>query len=140
MRDFVIDANVLMSMLISGKAIYRTLLKDYNFFSSDFAFVEIEKYQEIIQEKAKLDEDSFQQFSYLVFSQVHFMPTYVIKTGSKQKAILLVKDIDIKDAPYVALSLQLNLTLLTRDVPLYKGLRKQGFQKVQLFDSFLRNA
>ncbi len=140
MRDFVIDANVLMSMLISGKAIYRTLLKDYNFFSSDFAFVEIEKYQGMIQEKAKLDEDSFQQFSYLVFSQVHFMPAYVIKTESKQKALLLVNDIDVKDAPYVALALQLNLTLLTRDLPLYKGLRKKGLQKVQLFDVFLRNA
>ena len=49
MRDVVVDANVLMSMLISGKAIYKTLLSDYTFFSSDFAFIEIEKYQRIIR-------------------------------------------------------------------------------------------
>ena len=59
MRDFVLDANVLMSMLISGKAIYKSLLKDYTFMSSDFAFIEIEKYQDIIQNKTKIDTENF---------------------------------------------------------------------------------
>lgn len=66
MRDAVVDANVLMSMLISGKAIYKTLLSDYTFFSSDFAFIEIEKYQRIIRQKSRLETDSFQRFSYLL--------------------------------------------------------------------------
>ena len=122
MKDFVIDTNVLMSILISGKAIYRHLLQQYTFFSSDFAFIEIEKYQDTILKKTKLDEDSFRHFSYFVFSNVHFMPSYVVNKEAKQKAIDLVADIDIKDAPHVALALQLNLILLTRDIPLYKGL------------------
>lgn len=63
MRDFILDANVLMSMLISGKAIYKSLLKEYTFFSSDFAFIEIEKYQEMIQNKTKIDAENFRNFS-----------------------------------------------------------------------------
>ena len=68
------------------------------------------------------------------------MPTYLIEEEAKQKAIKLVKDIDVKDVSYVALSIQLDLTLLTRDIPLYEGLRKKGFRNVQLFDVFLRNS
>ncbi len=34
MRDFVLDANVLMSMLISGKAIYKPLLQEYTFINN----------------------------------------------------------------------------------------------------------
>ncbi len=51
MRDFVLDANVLRLMLISGKAIYKPLMGEYTFISSDFAFIEIEKYQALIQRK-----------------------------------------------------------------------------------------
>jgi predicted nucleic acid-binding protein len=86
MRDFVIDANVLISMLISGKAMYRGLLKDYTFISSDFALVEIEKYHNLIRQKTRLDVDTFHQFSYYVFSNVHFMPSYLIQNQVKDKA------------------------------------------------------
>ncbi len=140
MRDFILDANVLMSMLISGKAIYKPLLREYTFISSDFAFIEIEKYQTLIQNKTRIDIENFRQFSYFLFSHIHFMPAYLVEKDAKQKAIILVKDIDPKDVSYVALSIQLNLTLLTRDISLYEGLQKKGFRNVQLFDAFLRNA
>jgi hypothetical protein len=44
MTDFVIDANVLMSILISGKAGYRPILTFNNFILPDFALIEVEKY------------------------------------------------------------------------------------------------
>lgn len=43
MTDFVIDANVLMSILISGKAGYRPILTFNNFILPDFALIEVEK-------------------------------------------------------------------------------------------------
>lgn len=140
MKTYIVDANVLMSILISGKAVYRTLLSEYVFLSSDFSFIEIDKYQKIILQKAKLDTDSFKHFSYFVFSNVHFLPSYVIDENVKQKAIALISDVDIKDVAYVALPMQLDLTLLTRDQVLHDGLRKKGFRNIQMFDEFLRNA
>jgi predicted nucleic acid-binding protein len=128
-----------MSMLISGKAIYRTLLKECLFISSDFALIEIEKYNEMIQQKTRLDKDTFQAFSYFVFSNINFMPSYLIDNQVKTKAKILVSDIDPKDVSYVALAMQLDVMLLTRDKPLYEKLKKKGFRKVQLFDEFLRN-
>ncbi len=43
-----------MSILISGKAIYKPLLNYYNFILPDFALVEIDKYKETIFEKTKM--------------------------------------------------------------------------------------
>lgn len=104
MRDFVIDADVLMSILISGKASYRQILRFYNFVLADFALIEIDKYREVIIAKTKKSDDELIMWT----------------------------------ASYVALAMQLDLVLLTRDVPLYKGLKKLGFRKVTLFEEFLR--
>jgi hypothetical protein len=44
MTDFVIDTNVLMSILISGRAGYKPIFTFKNFILPDFALIEIEKY------------------------------------------------------------------------------------------------
>lgn len=139
MADFIIDANILMSILISGKASYRPILNYYRFIVPDFVFLEIEKYSSIILEKTKLNEEEFKQWSYFVFSQIRAFPRYVLSEDVLIKSNHLLKDIDPKDTSYVALSMELSLVLLIRDDILYKGLRKKGFRKVMKFDDFLRN-
>jgi predicted nucleic acid-binding protein len=139
MSDFIIDANILMSILISGKASYRPILNYYRFIVPDFVFLEIDKYSSIILEKTKLNEEEFKQWSCFVFSQIRTFPRYILSEDLLIKSNHLLKDIDLKDTSYVALSMELNLVLLTRDDILYKGLRKKGFRKVMKFDDFLRN-
>ncbi len=92
-----------------------------------------------IQEKSRLSEDQIRTFSYHIFSKLTFLPEYVLTIDAKEKAFTLTTNIDIKDTAYVALALQLDLILLTRDKKLVKGLKKKGFRKVQLFDEFLDN-
>jgi predicted nucleic acid-binding protein len=53
MIDFVIDANFLMSILISGKASYKTILSFNNFILPDFVFIEIEKYKKFLLKRQK---------------------------------------------------------------------------------------
>lgn len=136
--DFVIDANILMSMLISGKASYRPLLTYYNFILPDFVLVELEKHKEVLKSKTKMQQDEFLQWSYFVFSQLTILPNYTLSKESLEKSEKLLDKIDLKDVTYVALAMQLDLTLLTRDKPLYEGLRKQKFKKVVLFEDFLQ--
>ena len=138
MTDHVIDANILMSILISGKASYKPLLTFYNFILPDFVLVEVEKYRHVLKNKSKLKDDEFLQWTYFVFSQVTVLPQYVLNDESLEKAKKLLDKVDLKDVPYVALAMQLDLPLLTRDVPLSEGLRKQGFRKVLLFEDFLQ--
>jgi hypothetical protein len=37
----------------------------------------------------------------------------------------------------LALSIELDIPLITRDEPLYKGLRKKGYKNVTLFSDFV---
>jgi predicted nucleic acid-binding protein len=137
--NFVIDANVLMSILISGKAIYKPLLNYYNFILPEFALVEIDKYKELIFEKTLMKKNEMINFSYSVFSEITILPNYVMDDYAIEKAVELTKNIDIKDVTYIALSMQLDLMLLTRDKKLIKGVKKKKYNKIMLFDDFLRN-
>jgi predicted nucleic acid-binding protein len=138
MIDFVIDANVLMSMLISGRAGYRTILSFNNFILPDFALIEIEKYKDILRSKTKMSQNQFVEWTYFVFSNLTILPQYVLEQEIVEKSQTLLEKIDLKDITYVALAMQLDLPLLTRDNSLYEGLRKQGFRKVILSEDFLQ--
>jgi len=138
MTDFVIDANVLMSVLISGKAFYRIILSQFNFVLPDFALIELEKYEDLLKRKSRMNEEELTRWTYFVFSQINFLPHYALNSQFVDQAERLLENIDLKDTSYVALAMQLDLVLLTRDIPLHKGLRKRGFKKVMLFEDFLR--
>lgn len=138
MNDFVIYANVLMSILISGKASYRPILANFNFIVPDFGLVEIEKYTDVLKTKTRMNEEELSRWTYFVFSQINVLPHYILTGECLKKTFKLLEKVDLKDTSYVALAMQLDLILLTRDIPLYNGLKKQGFRKVMLFEEFLR--
>ena len=48
---YVIDANVLMGALISGKSVYKTVFGTFDLIMPDFGLVEIEKYRQTIFSK-----------------------------------------------------------------------------------------
>ena len=64
MRDYMMDANILMSILISGRSDYRPLLTYYNFLLPEFVLVEIEKYSHIIKKKSRRNEQEFLLWTY----------------------------------------------------------------------------
>ncbi len=136
-REFIIDANVLFSCLISGKEFYLRLLADNRLFTADFALEEIQIYQERILTRSKLSPEQLSRFVLDVFSRLTIVPNLLVTTQSYYQAFLLCRDIDPKDTPYVALYLQLNIPLLTRDKPLAQGLRKQGFTNIVILDELL---
>lgn len=137
--DFVLDANVIMSILISGKAYHREVLADTRYCSVDFVFDEISKYQAVIQTKAKLSRPSLQRFVFDIFSLITVIPSFVINDEDWQYAAKICQTVDSRDVAYVALSKATNFPLVTRDKPLYTGLRKKGFRNVILFDEFLNS-
>lgn len=69
-----------------------------------------------------------------VFERITVVPNLIISTQSYYQAFILCRDIDPKDTDYVALSLQLGITLLTRDKPLSDGLRIKGFTNIIILD------
>jgi predicted nucleic acid-binding protein len=53
-QNYVIDSNVLFSAFISGKDVYELVFSEHTIYLPDYAFREIEKYQERILKKTKL--------------------------------------------------------------------------------------
>lgn len=135
--DYVIDANVLISMLISGSARYQSIAEIRRFSTPSFALVEIEKYKDTIFQKSHLSENETRQYGYRLFSKITVCPDFTITATARSKAETLAVDIDAKDTDYLALAIQLDQILLTRDKPLFTGLRKKGFRQVMMFDEFL---
>jgi predicted nucleic acid-binding protein len=58
---------------------------------------------------------------------------------SKQKAMELCKDIDEKDAPYVALAIEMDVPVISNDKKLYKGLKEKGFANIILLEDIINN-
>ncbi len=137
--DFVVDTNVLMSFLISGNSSYKPLLKCYNFFLPEFGLIEIDKYQHIIFEKTKLEKNNLIDFSYFLFSEITILPNYIFDKEILKRAIYLTGNVDIKDVTFVALSMQLNIPLITRDEKLIKGMKKKKYNNIILLKDFLQN-
>lgn len=137
MIDYILDANVIISALISGKADTKALFQYYNFSSPEFLFNELDTHKNVILSKTRFDTQDLNAFTISIFKNLNVLPHFVLSTESLEKSHNFTKNVDTKDLYYVALAIELNQILLTRDKPLERELRKQGFRKVMMFDMFI---
>jgi len=138
MFDYILDTNVIMSILISGKSSYKPIVMFNRFVTIDYIFKEIEEYKETIFDRSKLERNQLVDYTNQILSKIPVLPRYVVSEENIKMASELTKDIDFNDIWFIALSLEYDLTLLTRDVKLFNGLIKKGFKKIMLFDQFLK--
>ena len=135
---FVFDANILMAVLIGGRAFHRVIFETFDVIAPDFALTEIDKYSSLIVSKAKLTWAEHSQYAQSIFANVSIVPRYLIEAESISKATQLIGETDPKDISYVALAIQTNTILVTRDKPIVEVARRRGFRRILLFDEFLR--
>lgn len=137
MKKYVTDANVIFSCLISGRDVYLKFFSEYKIYLPDFALLEIQLYQMEILRKTKLPVEQLKEYSLSLFDKITVVPNLLISTRNYMQAFQLCKDIDEKDTPYVALTLELEAELLSKDDELIHGLRAKGFQQlISLKDFF----
>lgn len=136
--SYVIDANVLMSALISGKPFYKITFEALEPIIPDFALIEIDKYKERITAKSKFNDDEMRSFTLNLFQRLTVLPNYYLTEESLLTAERLIDTVDPKDISYLALAIQTNSILLTRDRPIYLAARQKGFRRIMLFDDFLQ--
>lgn len=76
---------------------------------------------------SKTSEEETYEFLFKIINKITFINEENISTGNFIEAYRLCKDVDEKDTPFVALSLELGYKIWTRDDELKSGLRKKGF-------------
>ena len=137
MNQFITDANVIFSCLISGRDQYLHVVAENKFYLPDFALTEIQIYQELITAKSPMAGQQLRDYTLHLFEKLIVVPNFLISTQSYYQAFMLCKEIDEKDTVYVALSLEFGYPLLTKDTELVLGLRQRGFVNVVLLSEFL---
>ncbi len=126
----VVDTNILFSLLLRGEtALRKRFLTDSapTFHCPRFVFVELFKHKERITQATALSEDELLECLYELLARVHFVEEGGIPLGTWMEARRLCRDVDPKDAPFIALTLHLDGRLWTGDDELKAGLRAKGF-------------
>jgi predicted nucleic acid-binding protein len=128
-RKIIVDTNILFSSLRAKNSKLRILLEreDLHFYTPNFLMVEIFKHKERILQKSKATEDEVYEILYKTLHQITFINEETISLGNFIEAYKLCGDIDEKDTPFVALTLELEGELWTKDDVLKRGLIKKGF-------------
>ena len=126
----VIDTNLVFSAMIPRASEIREILFESNikFYSPNILITEIYKHKDKLIKHSKLNESEFYLYFNGIIELIKFSPTDFIGLESRQKAYDLCHDVDIKDTPFLALSIELAIPLWTGDKKLKEGLRKKGFQ------------
>lgn len=128
-KSVVVDTNLIFSALIPKASIIRDTIFESNivFFAPNYLISEIFKHKEKLNKASKLTEDEFYIYFNGLIEHIKFVPIDLISLESRQKAYDLCKKIDLKDIPFVALSIDLNIPLWTGDKKLKNGLKSKGF-------------
>lgn len=104
----ILDTNILISGLIKENSIIRDILvsNKIEFFAPEFVLTEIQKHHELIQKKSGLNETEFYfTFGYLMRKVKIIKKDYYANNLLKAKEIM--KDIDIYDSEFLALSMSI---------------------------------
>lgn len=127
----VVDANIIFSALLNADSTFLSTISDnkYKFVSPYFLFVELFKHKEKILKYTKISEADLLITLDALLSNIRFVPLNMLTLQSRQNAYDLCKDIDINDAPFVALAIEYNGLIWTGDRKLINGLTAKGFNK-----------
>ncbi len=125
----ITDTNKLFSAALSTNGtIAQTLFSDEDrFIIPHFTMIELFKYKAKLITLTKKTEVEVLEILYHILLQVDFYNEKSLSLKARQQAYDLCKDIDPKDAVFIALCLELDAPLWTGDKKLIKGLLAKGF-------------
>ncbi len=128
----VVDTSIFFSLLLRRDAGLRKRFLTNNattFHCPRFVFVELFKHKERIAQATALSEEELLECLYELLARVHFLDEGSIPIGTWVEARRLCRDVDPKDAPFVALTLHVDGRLWTGDIALQAGLKAKGFDR-----------
>jgi predicted nucleic acid-binding protein len=124
------DSNIIFRALRSPHSRTREILlrEDCLFLTPNFLFAEIFKYKEKILLRSPATAVEVYEYLTLMLRRIHFVNEELVSLGNRIQAHRLCGDIDEKDTPFLALTLELEAKLWTSDEELKIGLTKKGFR------------
>jgi len=128
-KRVIIDTNIIFKSLRSKYSIYRDIMdkSDLEFYCPNYLISEIFKHKERLIKASKVGEEEVYELLEKTLQRINFINEEFISLGNLIYANRLCKDIDEKDTLFVALSLEFEAQLWTKDDILKNGLKQKGF-------------
>ena len=126
----VVDTNVFFSLLLRRDTPARRRFfadASHSFYGPRFLFVELFKHKERIAKATDLSEEGVLECLHELLARIQFVEEGSIPIGTWMEARRLCRDMDLKDSPFVALTLHLDGLLWSADEELKAALRAKGF-------------
>ncbi|MFN7119446.1 MAG: PIN domain-containing protein [Saprospiraceae bacterium] len=131
MKIIIVDTNIVFSAILNAQSNIGEILFNNNekleFYSSEYLREEIDRHRARILELAKTTETQVNEVIFQVYKQISFISDQQIPFSIWAASAPLVRDIDMDDLPFVALTTYLDGKLWTGDVKLLNGLRAKGY-------------
>jgi predicted nucleic acid-binding protein len=140
MRSLVLDSNIIFSSLLKDSAARKIILSDiFELFAPEFLFTEINKYKRKIVEKTGLGKNNFEFLLLLLQSHVAVI-SFKEFSGFLSEAEELMKNIDLKDAPFIALALKLGIPIWSNDLHFKKQNKVLSYTTDEIISSFVERS
>lgn len=127
----VVDTNILFSALLrKGSRFTEVLLtSDRRFLINELVMVELFKHKERIVQLSRLSDEDVVYLFYELMRELELFKEELVAPANRAKAAELCQDVDVTDAPHVAIALETAGLLWTGDKKLKEGLRAKGFNR-----------
>lgn len=131
----VVDTNIVFSAILNPSAMIGQILiygqKQFNFFAPNLVKDEIKRHRSrIISLSEDLEDSTFEDIRDEIFRCLNFVSEEQIPYEVWHEALPIVRDTDMDDIAFVAMSAYLDATLWTGDKKLIIGLEKYGFKRI----------
>lgn len=126
----VVDTNIVFSRILSPDGTICDLLLNssntFDFYAPVALLDEPESHHQKLLKLSGFSRDELHFLKRAVIKKIDFIDLESIRQSTWEKAIELTKSIDEFDAPFIALTLELDLVLWTGDKKLAEGLKQKG--------------
>lgn len=128
----IIDTNIVFSAMLNTRSVIGDILlnsqEDFEFYTCEYLREEITQHKNKIINRTGYDELTYNEIQFLIYERLSFFSEAVIPFEFWKIAADCVRDVDMNDISFVALSLFLDIKLWTGDKILREGLVKKGFK------------
>ena len=127
----IVDSNIIFSALLNTQSTVGDILLNsqdqLEFYTCGYLREEIETHKPRILTKTGYSEIEYREIEFLIYQQLTFFTESLITFDVWKQAANLVREVDMDDIAFVALSLFMDIKIWTRDNKLRDGLKSKGF-------------
>ena len=108
----ILDVNVILSAILKDSITRRIIFKSkHHFYFPEYAFEKIEKHQDYIIEKSRLEKEEFSTLLKRLFKHIEIIPTINLEEHWL-KSTRIMEEIDPEDVVFIAAALSIQCAVI----------------------------